>query len=398
MPLKWAGASHYNTIHLYHYLINHLNPINQMNININKIQLAILCLMIAGLSLLFTACNKEGTIGEAVSDLYHLEHEGADMPIVVEGNTASKVFILILHGGPGGNAKIYNDVVLRMSEPLEADYAVAYWDQRSSGNSKGRFSPNKLNLEQMIEDTDMVVELLKDQYGDDISLFLLGHSWGGYLGNAYLATGNNQEKIAGWIDVDGVHDFELMMRAGDALMNEIATQQINEGSNQRVLWQEIKDFTDETEVNGISLQQFSEINRYAYVAEGLATTDGLIEIANFEASELFQLLWHSAFGSHNPITEATNSVMIQGTGNLMNQIINRPLGEEMGKITIPSLFLWGQYDFVVPPAVGQDALEKIGTPGHQKSLAIFGSSGHSPMLNQPDPFMELLIKFIELYK
>ena len=48
--------------------------------------------------------------------------------------------------------------------------------------------------------------------------------------------------------------------------------------------------------------------------------------------------------------------------------------------------------FVVPPALGEDAFEKVSSD--VKKLVIFESSGHSPMSNEPDLFVDEVLSFI----
>ena len=60
------------------------------------------------LLLLASSCSKEDLFSEqSRADLW-LFHEGAKLPIVVEGNTQSQVFVILLHGGPGGTAQSFN--------------------------------------------------------------------------------------------------------------------------------------------------------------------------------------------------------------------------------------------------------------------------------------------------
>jgi len=164
--------------------------------------------LIGLVSFLSFSCEEAIVANGRVDDLLWLENKGAQMPIWVEGNASSKTFVLILHGGPGGSSLVYNDVLVEMAAAFEDEYAVAYWDQRSSGNAKGNYDKEQLSLEQMEEDLDLVIDLLKHKYGSDISLFLLGHSWGGYLGNYYLRDKLKQLKVNGWIDVDGAHNWK----------------------------------------------------------------------------------------------------------------------------------------------------------------------------------------------
>ena len=65
-------------------------------------------------------------------------------------------------------------------------------------------------------------------------------------------------------------------------------------------------------------------------------------------------------------------------------------------IKIPSLLIWGKYDFIVPMASGQHALKELGSS--IKELAIMPNSGHTPMNGNTDLFAETVIRFIEKVK
>jgi hypothetical protein len=52
--------------------------------------------------ILFAGCQKEKiSFSDNASDVFYVENEGAAMRVLVQGNTSSKTFILIIHGGPG---------------------------------------------------------------------------------------------------------------------------------------------------------------------------------------------------------------------------------------------------------------------------------------------------------
>ena len=126
-----------------------------------------------------------------------------DLPVWVKGNTASKTIIVYLHGGPGGGGSFGSSEFLN-SEFVEAvteKYAMVFFDQRGSGSSQGHYDKSLMTEAQFVEDLDKLVILLQNKYGSDINVFLYGVSWGGYLGTAYLVTGENQNKIKGWIIV-----------------------------------------------------------------------------------------------------------------------------------------------------------------------------------------------------
>jgi len=59
------------------------------------------------------------------------------MPAYLYGNFDSKTFIVLLHGGPGGNGLEYRSG--KYAEMLEEQFAMVYWDQRGQGNSRGNY-------------------------------------------------------------------------------------------------------------------------------------------------------------------------------------------------------------------------------------------------------------------
>jgi len=78
--------------------------------NILYIILAALCLVSCG-----DVDLKQG-------DVLYLRSKGADMPAYVYGNMSSKTFMILLHGGPGGNGLEYRGG--RYVEDLEKEIAV----------------------------------------------------------------------------------------------------------------------------------------------------------------------------------------------------------------------------------------------------------------------------------
>ena len=342
------------------------------------------------------ACTQDDIGPNSQSkDLLWLEYKGAQMPIWVEGNTASNTMVIIIHGGPGGNALIYNETSITMATELEKRYGVAYWDQRSSGNSRGSFDKEDLTVELMAEDLDLVIDLLQDQYGPDLDIILLGHSWGGYLGSYYLLEPRRQAKVKGWIDVDGAHNIPGLTRDALVLMEEVSREQIAGESDNQKQWEEILDFVEGFDLGGlVDVDAFVEVNIKAIKAEKLAFSDGLTAESDEDPGEILNGLLNYFFGKHHPLTGLSNKIQLNQT-QLLEEAIDNPLSDELFRITTPSLLLWGQLDFIVPPNQGFDAYNNLGTPENQKRLVLFEGSGHSPMSNEPDRFVDEVVGFIE---
>ena len=175
------------------------------------------------------ACEKAPQHSDKMNETFFLRNKGADMPVFVRGNEASNVFVLLLNGGPGDGGLKYRGHTY--SDLLEEDYAMVYWDQRHQGNSHGHLDDIDFTIDMMVEDTYTLIQTLKVRYGNDISIFLMGHSWGGTLGTAFMVKDDYQHEINGWIEVDGAHDFPLMNIEIVKMIKELGPSEIAAGIN-----------------------------------------------------------------------------------------------------------------------------------------------------------------------
>jgi pimeloyl-ACP methyl ester carboxylesterase len=159
-----------------------------------KIMLAVLLSLIGALlvSLLIIMVNSPGKLASlkdsqnnliegSVSDKVWIEVNGIKQGMFIRGENTQNPVILYLHGGPG-TPMLQFISYLEKNERLEKYFTVCYWDQRGSGMtySKGT-DPSTMTLNQMVEDTREVTEYLKSRFNQD-KIYLIGHSWGSYLG------------------------------------------------------------------------------------------------------------------------------------------------------------------------------------------------------------------------
>lgn len=337
------------------------------------------------------SCEKE-LIGTGIEDHFFLENEGAIMPVVVEGNTNSKTFILILHGGPGGNAMIYNGLLTDFSDPLEERYAMVYWDQRSSGNSSGHYSKDELEMEYFVDDLDKLISVLQHRYGQDIGIFLMGHSWGGALGSAYITSGENQHRLKGWIDVDGVHNFPEYGRMTRRALLRVGEEQLSRGNNEDH-WEEIVEYCVELDTNTINRRQEFKLNGFGHLSEAVLSNDGFVN--KYEVDPGDQLTFE-LFSNHNSLSALFNNAVTATT--VWDKVSELSYAAALEAVEIPGLFLWGRFDLVVPLEMGIEAYRHYGAEEANKTLVIFERSAHSPMTNEADAFVREVMEFVEKYK
>jgi pimeloyl-ACP methyl ester carboxylesterase len=157
-------------------------------------------------------------------------------------------------------------------------------------------------------------------------------------------------------------------------------------------WNEVFEFVNELDT--ISDADISSLNSYGHSAEQYLANDGFIT----GQDNLNELLTYSYASKHNSITANVNLFFTNTGFGMFDEVSNTDFTNELHNITIPCLFLWGKYDFVIPPALGIEAYQNVSTPPKQKRMIIFETSAHSPMINQPQAFSDQVIQWIEEIK
>ena len=67
------------------------------------------------------------------------------------------------------------------------------------------------------------------------------------------------------------------------------------------------------------------------------------------------------------------------------------LGQQIGRITAPTLLIWGRNDVVTPP----EAAEEFARLLPDARLVWFDRCGHVPMVEKPDEFAAAMIRFVD---
>jgi pimeloyl-ACP methyl ester carboxylesterase len=324
-------------------------------------------------------------------ELFFVRTDGADLPVWVRGNTASGVFLVLLPGGPGTSG-IWLYPKSEGFQALEQDYAVVYHDQRASGSSQGDVPASSVNLDQFVLDTERVLDVIRARYAVR-DLVLLGHSWGGMLGTAYLLDADRQAGVRAWVEIDGAHN----VKRGDALsvawVQSRARQLIASGQDV-AYWQGALDWyvanptvTNETfiqhsEYTGHAFDRSVVDESHAPDAYGLdriflSASDGLALLTQLAFQQYPKATPHSAWGD-TPLTRMYHDV---------------DLTPQMGAITVPSLVMWGAYDPILPPPMADDALTALGST--DKQTVVLPHSAHTGFDEQPAEFADAVHAFVE---
>jgi pimeloyl-ACP methyl ester carboxylesterase len=332
------------------------------------------------LLLVLACCHDEFDEGE----FFFLKNKKAVMPVAVRGNIKSGVFILFLHGGPGGTS--LQKIGLPAFDALERSYATVFWDQRGSGSSQGNSATNLLTLDQFVEDLDQLIAVLNYRYHHPV-IFLMGHSWGGCLGTAYLTDAERQSKIKGWIEVDGAHNNPK----GDSLSLEFVTAyakgQIAQGVDV-AFWKYALDwYSRNPNFTSDQLEHYAFLEKaHGYIHDPTVKR----KPANYPGYTL-----SFVFNSPADLTQALTNYNHVIRNFIVSDI---DLTAEMKHITLPSLIVWGQFDGVIPYPLAQQAFDALGTPLNDKRIYTLTNSGHDGFYEEPESFVNAVTDFVERYK
>ena len=83
---------------------------------------------------------------------------------------------------------------------------------------------------------------------------------------------------------------------------------------------------------------------------------------------------------------------LRSLGNLwgVREEVFRPILDNLGSITAPTLVVWGKQDTILPVAHAHVAEERM--PGAR--VHIFDPCGHVPQVERPEEFNELVLEFL----
>ena len=337
--------------------------------------------------ILFSSCKEDIQLSPETNDHFHLEEAGAYIPVLVRGNTASGKVLLYIQGGPGLNTLDFAYVDYpNWQQSIEKSYAVAYYDQRGMGISQGNYKLESIGLDQYLTDLRKVVQLIQNRY-PGVEVYLMGHSWGGWLSYLYLQRFNSQPLVAGAIAMNAPfttdnNDIQWTFRR-DYLQN-IALDNIEQNLDISH-WEEVMDW----------LQQHSQLNTpelrrqwNIYVYDWGKQFEVEVPITG---GDFLKVLFAS---SYNPFPglldfDKAESVSLK----LFESMKGINLLESLDQIQAPILLITGRYDDIAPPEELEYGFERIGSDS--KKLIVLPDAGHDSYLNQPEMFRQALDEFIK---
>ncbi len=302
-----------------------------------------------------------------VESLEAVELGGVEQWLYLRGNDRDKPVLLYVHGGPGAPEMAYaRDFGLR----LEEHFVVVHWDQRGAGKSCTSDVPDdSLRLEQYLADTVELVELLRRRFGVE-RVFLLGHSWGSVLG--VLTAQRHPELLHAYIGMGQV----VNMRRGEEISYRFVLDRAKAENNDEAL-RELAAVHPPYPDTADLLVQRSWLSHYRgdFYAGGAFSklVQGALLAPEYSFLDLL---------SFYPCV--LNSID-QAWGDLQELDFIR----SVPRLEVPVYFLTGRHDYNTPFELVESYYEILDAP--HKEIIWFEHSAHSPNLEEPERFQEVLI-------
>ncbi len=293
--------------------------------------------------------------------------------IRVRATDPANPVLLLIQQGPG--LPMLNEV--RRFERLlglSQDFTVVYWDQRGCGRSlRGRTGQPDISVGQMVDDTVALLEILVDRYGTQplVAGFSLGATVGAY------ASARRPDLVAALvavgIDIDGV------AAANNAY--EFALTTARRRGNRRA----VRELVAIGPPPHLLASQFG--TRVRWVSEFGGVTGN--ETYGTVVRRLIASLVRSSDYSVGDVLRTVRGIASTQAA-LLPELATLDLVHALPRLDVPVVMAHGRLDQVSPGDAAQRYFDVLEAPG--KELVWFEHSAHTPQLEEPEKFHQLLLR------
>lgn len=291
--------------------------------------------------------------------------------IRIRAKVPSNPVLLLIQQGPG--LPMINEARrFEATLGLEEDFVVVYWDQRGCGRSlKGPKNHEGISMQSMVDDAVALLVVLSDRF--DSNLFVAGFSLGATIGALACAKRPDlvTSLIATGVDVDG--------GAAAHSAYDFALTTARQRGNKRALRQLRKI----GEPPHVEVNQFATRVRWASNFGGVTANQTYAGIAR---SLIASLLRSPDYSLRDVVRTIRGISTTQGP--LLPEINELYLDKLLPRLDVPIVMVQGRLDMIAPCGAAEryfNALESS-----SKQLVWFENSAHTPQIDEPQRFRDLL--------
>lgn len=308
------------------------------------------------------------TLPGSVAELTTVETGSHDLAVMVRGTSVRNPVLLFLAGGPGGSEL---GAMRRHSQALEEHFVVVTLDQRGTGKSYGQLDPSStLTLDAAVDDVITTTRYLRDRFHQE-RIYLLGQSWGTLLG--VLAVRREPQL------------FEAFIGAG---------QMVAPAETDRVFYRDTLAWARETgdrglveQLTGIGPPPYTDVRDYEAVLPYEQDVYPYDHTGNSEGSGQMA---ENIFVEEYTFLETVHVLagFLDTFALLYPRIQDVDLRTQAASLAVPVYLAQGAHEAPGRARPAREWFDRLQAPG--KELVVFDSSGHRPLWEQPDEFLEFM--------
>jgi pimeloyl-ACP methyl ester carboxylesterase len=296
---------------------------------------------------------------------------GVRQGMFIKGTGAAGPVLLFLHGGPG-----MPELFLDRTHPtgLETDFTVCWWEQRGAGISYGRDVPRaSMTTEQLLRDTVTVTDHLRERFGRE-KVYLLGHSWGSFLG--IQAAARAPERYHAYIGMGQV----AHQQRSEVLAYEYALDRFRRAGDARMVRRlEAAPVTMDAPLP----RAYMRVRDAAMHRLGVGTTRDMRSVV----TGVFVPVWRTPdYTVREKIAVGRGKAFSRGV--MWDEFLATDLTTTVTELQLPVYFCHGRHDHTCSYDLARSYFRRLRAP--VKGFYTFEGSAHSPAFEEPGRFRRIL--------
>jgi pimeloyl-ACP methyl ester carboxylesterase len=310
-----------------------------------------------------------------IDTLEGIQLGGITQWIRIRGTDASNPVLLLMQQGPGlpmiSEARRWEHLL-----GPERAFTVVYWDQRGTGLSSPSLRKDsnrfEISVARMVDDTVTLLELLRDRFGG--KTFVTGFSFGATF--AAYAAARRPDLVAALVAAG----MDIDMPAAESNAYAFALDAARRRGNRRAIRQ----------LEAIGPPPHTTVKQFTTRARWVANYGGVATNANFN-SVLRALLVSLARSPDYSAADVIRTLrgISASQAALLPQLATTDLVRTVPRLDVPIVMAQGRLDQVAPGEAAQRFHDSLTAPS--KQLVWFESSAHTPHLEEPAKFRDLLM-------
>lgn len=299
-----------------------------------------------------------------------VEIGGIKQYLNIRGQNISNPVILVLHGSMPMTTIIHSYQI-----SWEQNYTVVNWDRRGAGETYYLYKKEAdriketLTFEQMLKDTDGVVDYLRNRFNKD-KIIILADSEGTSFAPVYVQ--RHPQKILAYVGSAQINQCEMNMKLCQSHLMEMA-----KNKNDVKTYDEIKSL-QLSAIDGRSFIVSQE--RLAKYAERYLCGNGAKETIKMIVDS-----WFSPYGrlAHMGYFGIANEYNM----SILDYAVTVDFTEQNAHYEIPMVFIYGKEDWITRYTI-HNFFEAIEAP--EKYIFSIDEGGHNIIQTNADEFYEIM--------